>query len=256
MADYQTKGSFNLGNQITLKNKNSNIDRDYGPYEGKTLAEVAALLTDTIQIGKTIGVMESGKVVEYWWQPEGDGYAFVKKGGGSEIVVDSTLNNESSNPIANKAVANQFYTLEQDLKGDIEAKANQSEVDSIDTRVGALETTITSKAEQSAVEALQTAVGNKADKVAKQEVSGDQTISPNTMYVWGSVTALTITKGTDIAGIVNNYMIRFTAGEGCAVKFSGFELDWFGGEEPSWTAGNTYEISIVDNIALFAEFEA
>lgn len=250
MADYTTKGSFNLGNQITLKNKNSNIDRDYGPYEGKTLAEIAALLTDTIQIGKTIGVIESGKVVEYWWQPEGDGYAFVKKGvsgseEGSEIVVDSELSLTSTNPIQNQAVANALGN-----------KADSSTVSGIDTRVGTLETTITSKAEQSAVELLQTAVGSKADKVTKQEVDGDQTISPNTMYVWGSVVALTITKGTDIAGIVNNYMIRFTAGEGCTVTFGGFELDWFGGEAPTWTAGNTYEISIVDNIALWAEFEA
>lgn len=81
----------------------------------------------------------------------------------------------------------------------------------------------------------------------------DATIAPNVWNVWGDVTNLTITKGTDIAGIVNNYMIRFIAGEGCAVTFSGFELDWFGGEEPTWTVGNTYEISIVDNIALWAE---
>lgn len=82
MADYTTKGSFNLGNQISLKNKNSNIDRDYGPYEGKSLTEIGQLLKDTIQIGKTIGVIENGKVVEYWWQ-EG---AFVKKGGGGVDV--------------------------------------------------------------------------------------------------------------------------------------------------------------------------
>lgn len=143
-------------------------------------------------------------------------------GEGSEIVVDSELSTTSTNPIQNQAVAN----------------------------------ALVGKADDSAVEALQTAVGSKADKVAKQDVSGDQTISPNTMYVWGSVVELTITKGADIAGIVNNYMVRFTAGEGCAITFSGFELDWFGGEEPTWTAGNTYEISIVDNIALWAEFEA
>lgn len=289
MADYTTKGSFNLGNQITLKNKNSNIDRDYGPYEGKTLSEIAAFLADTIQIGKTIGVIEGGKVAEYWWQPVDGGYEFVKKGGGSEIVVDDELSLTSTNPIQNQAVANALA-----------GKADSGTVSGIDTRVGTLEGTITSKADNSAVEALQTAVGSKAessevsalsgrvdsvegnleDKVGKKEfqdsvdeidskiigkadkvvlnnVSGDQTISPNTMYVWGSVAgALTITKGDVIAGIVNNYMIRLTAGEGCAVEFSGFELDWFGGEEPTWTAGNTYEISIVDNIALWAEFEA
>ena len=259
------------------------------------LDELNTIPTSRLEYGCVAYVKGEDKPYIY---KEGN-WSALDLGGGGEIVVDNTLNNQSPNPIANKAVASQFYTLEQDLKGDIEAKANQSEVDSIDTRIGTLETTITSKADKSAVEALQTAVGSKAessevsalsgrvdsveteldgkvssgdfneaigsingdiagkaDKVTKQEVSGDQTISPNTMYVWGSVTALTITKGTENAGIVNNYMIRFTAGEGCVVTFSGFELDWFGGEAPTWTAGNTYEISIVDNIALWAEFEA
>lgn len=83
------------------------------------------------------------------------------------------------------------------------------------------------------------------------------TIQPNVMNVWGGVTDLTITKDTDTEeGIVNNYMIRFTAGEGTVLIFSGEEVKWYGGEAPTWTAGNTYEISIVDNIALWAEFEA
>jgi hypothetical protein len=76
---YKTVGSFNLGNQITLKNVNSNVDRDYGPYKDKTLTEIAELLKDTIQIGKTIGVIEEGKIVEYWWQNTGTKYEFVKK---------------------------------------------------------------------------------------------------------------------------------------------------------------------------------
>ena len=76
---YKTAGSFNLGNQITLKNVNSNVDRDYGPYKDKTLTEIADLLKDTIQIGKTIGVIEQSKIVEYWWQKVGEGFEFVKK---------------------------------------------------------------------------------------------------------------------------------------------------------------------------------
>lgn len=83
----------------------------------------------------------------------------------------------------------------------------------------------------------------------------DATIAPNVWNVWGEVTSLTITKGTDIDGIVNNYMVRFTALEGATITFNGFSLSWFGGEAPTWAAGNTYEISIVDNIALWAEIE-
>ena len=88
------------------------------------------------------------------------------------------------------------------------------------------------------------------------EHNGDGTIKPNVLNLWKSpVTTLNITKGEEISGIVNNFMIRFKAGAGCVVNFLGFTLQWYGGNIPEWTAGNTYEISIVDNIALWAEFE-
>lgn len=84
--------------------------------------------------------------------------------------------------------------------------------------------------------------------------AGDATIAPNVWNVWGGVTALTITKGAEIDGVVNSYLIRFTAGEGCAITFDGFSLNWYGGSEPTWKAGSIYEINIVDNLALWAEF--
>ena len=86
--------------------------------------------------------------------------------------------------------------------------------------------------------------------------TGDATIAPNIWNVWASVAGnLTITKGTDIANIVNEYMARFTLASNWSgqITFSGFTLDWNGGSVPTWMAGKTYEISIVDNIALWAE---
>lgn len=65
-------------------------------------------------------------------------------------------------------------------------------------------------------------------------------------------------KGTDIANITNCYMVRFelaASWSGTSVNFEGFSLEWNGGSVPTWTAGNTYEINIVDNIAMWAEIE-
>lgn len=42
---------------------------DYGPYENTALEEIATMLYDRLTPGKTIGVIEDDKVVEYWWQP-------------------------------------------------------------------------------------------------------------------------------------------------------------------------------------------
>ena len=104
-------------------------------------------------------------------------------------------------------------------------------------------------------------VGNGYDFVHKVGAcyivhEGDATIQPNTLNVWKTqMSTLTITKGNEIDGIVNNFVIRFTAGEDCGITFNGWTLQWYGGEAPTWTTGCTYEISIVDNIALWAEFE-
>lgn len=84
--------------------------------------------------------------------------------------------------------------------------------------------------------------------------TGDATIAPNVLNVWGEVTSLNITKGNSIDGITNLYIIRFVAGENLQVSFIGFDLLWYGGSEPTWKAGSTYEINIVDNLALWAEF--
>lgn len=84
--------------------------------------------------------------------------------------------------------------------------------------------------------------------------TGDATIAPNVLNVWGEVTSLNITKGNDIEGITNLYLIRFVAGEALQVSFTGFDLLWYGGSVPTWNAGSTYEINIIDNLALWAEF--
>lgn len=107
---------------------------------------------------------------------------------------------------------------------------------------------------------MDTALQSKADvtKIVTQTAS-EVTIQPNVMNVWtDSVSSLTIKKGTEIAGIVNNYMIRFTVGEGTPdIRFDwdGKKIQWYGGNEIEFVNGNTYEISIVNNIALWAEFE-
>jgi hypothetical protein len=103
------------------------------------------------------------------------------------------------------------------------------------------------------------AIDELKTKVVNQ-TAPEVTIQPNVMNVWGdSVSILTIKKGTEIAGIVNNYMIRFTvSGEGTPdIRFDWDEeeIQWYGGNEIEFVNGNTYEISIVNNIALWAEFE-
>lgn len=87
-------------------------------------------------------------------------------------------------------------------------------------------------------------------------------LSPNQFYVLrspkdGEYFQIMRKAVDEKEGVSNHYMLRFTYPEDCpGVIFSDWALTWYGGEAPTWTTGNTYEISIVDNIALWAEFEA
>lgn len=81
---------------------------------------------------------------------------------------------------------------------------------------------------------------------------GSATILPNVYNTFGTVAGeITITKGEEKPNVVNNYIIRFTAGVGCAIVFSGWELAWAGGSAPAFEEGIIYEISIIDNLAFY-----
>lgn len=79
-------------------------------------------------------------------------------------------------------------------------------------------------------------------------------IRPNVLNVWGSVQSLTISF---IAGDVNDeneYKLQFQ------VSGSNFQLNlpnsvtWV--DEPEWTNGYTYQVSILNNLAIYAGWEA
>ena len=88
----------------------------------------------------------------------------------------------------------------------------------------------------------------------KVDQEGNAVIAPNTYNKWGVVNGeLIITKGSEIPNVVNIYIIRFDAGDDCAVKLEGWSCKWVGGTGPALNKGKTYEITIIDNLAMFVE---
>jgi len=82
----------------------------------------------------------------------------------------------------------------------------------------------------------------------------DATIEPNVYNDFGTIAdTRTITKGIEKPNVVNIYIIRFDAGSGCAVTLNGWSLKWVGGNAPTFTEGKTYEITIIDNLAMYVE---
>lgn len=76
---YQTKDTYNLASQIKMSNKSSSVDYFYGPYD--SVSEAKSAIEPALRgIGRTIGIVENGIVVEYWWQKNDAGvYDFIPK---------------------------------------------------------------------------------------------------------------------------------------------------------------------------------
>lgn len=97
---------------------------------------------------------------------------------------------------------------------------------------------------------------DKVPYVELVSVSSTQTIDPYKMYNFGTVsTGLTIVFNTanEVQGYTKEYTIRFVAGNGCGITLPSGVL-YVNGTTPTYTTGHTYEINVVNNCAVVAEF--
>lgn len=78
-------------------------------------------------------------------------------------------------------------------------------------------------------------------------------IAPNVFHLWGEVASLNITLTTpDDPTILNEYMLQFTSGTTATVLSLPSNIVWI--SEPAIEASKTYQISIVNNLAVIGGF--
>ncbi len=81
-------------------------------------------------------------------------------------------------------------------------------------------------------------------------------IEPNKLNRWGSVNGLTIGLTTGASGRTNEYMMEFTVGSDNFTLTLPSSVLWINGEQPDWENGLTYQVSILNNLAVAAGWEA
>lgn len=90
-----------------------------------------------------------------------------------------------------------------------------------------------------------------------QQTDTTLAINPNVLNVWGTVSSLAISFNAGASGAVNEYMIQFTcpsnAGTTLVLPSS---VKWMNGDELEPEAGWTYQVSIVNNLAVYSGWEA
>ena len=80
-------------------------------------------------------------------------------------------------------------------------------------------------------------------------------ILPNELNKWGKIKSLTINSFQGAQeGYVNEYMLEFTVSGDNFTLTLPEGVRWV--EEPTWENGYTYQVSIVNNLAVFAGWEA
>lgn len=96
-----------------------------------------------------------------------------------------------------------------------------------------------------------TAWNGKADKVEiVNHGTSDTTftLTPNIFHVWGTVTSLTLTLATASTTTMDEFMFQFTSGTTATTLSLPSTVKWIA--EPEIEAGMTYQVSIVNNIAV------
>lgn len=85
----------------------------------------------------------------------------------------------------------------------------------------------------------------------------DTTISiyPNKLNVWGAVSSLTIGFEAGAAGRTSEYIMEFIVdGDNFSLTLPE-SVRWVNGERPDWEDGYTYQVSVLDGLAVAAGWE-
>lgn len=81
------------------------------------------------------------------------------------------------------------------------------------------------------------------------------TLTPNAMHVWGEVAQLSLTSGTPIPNVVNEYAFEFQSPATPTNLSLPATLKWYNNYTPTIRAGKRYQASIVNDVIIMGEVE-
>ena len=80
-------------------------------------------------------------------------------------------------------------------------------------------------------------------------------LTPNAMHVWGQVSQLSLTLGTPIPNVVNEYAFEFQSPATPTNLLLPATLKWYNNYTPTIRAGKRYQASIVNDVIIMGEVE-
>ena len=153
------------------------------------------------------------------------------------VTVDDSFDSTSLNPVQNKVITKQFNALASFVNtsyGDVLAS--------------------TEDAKNSAREAYELAQAARIPTLTIPDTTAEQELAPNVLYIFSTRTStLTLTLGTPIDGIANEYHFFLVCGSTAPTINFPEGITWNGENAPEIAANKTYEVSILNNIAAYFE---
>lgn len=101
------------------------------------------------------------------------------------------------------------------------------------------------------------AVAQMKNKTVAQASAGTSSspvsIKPNCLNRWATpVGALYVSLAQGTSGVVSEYMLEFTVTGGSFTLQLPASVKWLDGDAPDWESGYTYQVSILNNMAIAA----
>ena len=80
-------------------------------------------------------------------------------------------------------------------------------------------------------------------------------LTPNTFHVWEEVSALTLTLGSETAGVANEFLFQFTSGATATTLTLPDDIKWANDSAPTIAENKIYQVSILKGMASVLEFD-
>ena len=81
------------------------------------------------------------------------------------------------------------------------------------------------------------------------------TLTPNTFHVWEEVTSLTLTLGSETAGVANEFLFQFTSGATATTLTLPDDIKWANDSAPTIAENMIYQVSILKGMASVLSWE-
>ena len=80
------------------------------------------------------------------------------------------------------------------------------------------------------------------------------TLTPNTLHIWDEGGSLTLTLGSDTAGVANEFLFQFTSGKPATTLSLPSDLKWANDSAPTIDENMIYQVSILKGLASVLVF--